>query len=796
MNYVGQIAGSVLGRVWDMYNAVNPATLTGSIDVVVVRQPDGSFLSSPFHVRFGKLGVLRSAERVVDIEVNGEPVDLQMTLGENGEAFFIQELEESKDSQELSHYSADPLYPQSHPPMCENKDPALPPSPHLVHSVTSAESPTRRQRWLKRVARKKEGDAAEEKDSMPSACDSVYFSFSEIPDERSPSKSRNSFNLSDEEQELCPTSRSPSPKSDSELEVRVPNSPLAKHSMEWDWGMLPQVSRTDLAVPQMSQSAPPSPTNRDPPQLSPNITYLDDCLATVQKEIDPLSGAAAQLQDKSVSETVIKASSLTPDDMLSPDSQEVSLYFPNSEPHPPPPPQQSEETTEQMSNEDAGSWDKIREDNIALSLCGGLADTWDIPEDKFMEHQVSYSQFCQNPSLIEDPRLVLRIHSRFYNWATAAPIILCMQVFNQDLPPAVIEQLNQRKMPPRSRGWWFSWRRRDHEFQSVRNQAMNSGVTSRSGKEPLSNTQEFEEQQKKCETSGLENQRKIESEPAVVPAKQQSYQRSLRLTSEQIKSLNLEEGANEVVFSVCTKFQGTTRCRAHIFLWNSEDRIIVSDIDGTVTRSDALGHILPQLGKDWTQPGIVQLYRAIHMNGYRFIYCSARSVGLAELTKGYLQGVRAEGYTLPLGPLLLSPSSLFTALHREVIEKAPERFKISCLSDIRQLFTDPQPFYAAFGNRTNDVMAYKQVGVPESRIFTVNPQGVLTQELNPSFKSSYSALKELVNVMFPPLATDSVTSLLSSDFNSFSFWRTPVLEINEEHLGRGLLETGPLLFLK
>lgn len=49
----------------EFYNDINAATLTGAIDVVVVEQPDGSFNCSPFHVRFGKLGVLRSKEKVV-----------------------------------------------------------------------------------------------------------------------------------------------------------------------------------------------------------------------------------------------------------------------------------------------------------------------------------------------------------------------------------------------------------------------------------------------------------------------------------------------------------------------------------------------------------------------------------------------------------------------------------------------------------------------------------------------------------------------------------------------------------
>lgn len=31
------------------------------------------------------------------------------------------------------------------------------------------------------------------------------------------------------------------------------------------------------------------------------------------------------------------------------------------------------------------------------------------------------------------------------------------------------------------------------------------------------------------------------------------------------------------------------------------------------SRSDALGHILPQLGKDWTHQGITSLYHKIHL---------------------------------------------------------------------------------------------------------------------------------------------------------------------------------------
>lgn len=55
----------VFSNFKEFYSEINGATLTGAIDVIVVEQPDGEFQCSPFHVRFGKLGVLRSREKVV-----------------------------------------------------------------------------------------------------------------------------------------------------------------------------------------------------------------------------------------------------------------------------------------------------------------------------------------------------------------------------------------------------------------------------------------------------------------------------------------------------------------------------------------------------------------------------------------------------------------------------------------------------------------------------------------------------------------------------------------------------------
>lgn len=53
---------------------------------------------------------------------------------------------------------------------------------------------------------------------------------------------------------------------------------------------------------------------------------------------------------------------------------------------------------------------------------------------------------------------------------------------------------------------------------------------------------------------------------------------------------------------------------------------------------------------------------------------------------------------------------LFICFNREVIEKKPEKFKVQCLTDIKNLFSpNTEPFYAAFGNRP---------AVSSSRVYT------------------------------------------------------------------------------
>ncbi len=94
--------------------------------------------------------------------------------------------------------------------------------------------------------------------------------------------------------------------------------------------------------------------------------------------------------------------------------------------------------------------------------------------------------------------------------------------------------------------------------------------------------------------------------------------------------LNLLPGMNEVQFSVTTAYQGTARCSCHLYLWKWSDKIVISDIDGTITKSDVLGHVLPVIGRDWAQSGVAELFTKIKENGYHIAYLSARAIGQVQ----------------------------------------------------------------------------------------------------------------------------------------------------------------------
>uniref|UniRef100_A0A4W6CDU6 phosphatidate phosphatase n=1 Tax=Lates calcarifer TaxID=8187 RepID=A0A4W6CDU6_LATCA len=837
MNYVGQLAGQVLVTVKELYKGINQATLSGCIDVIVVRQPDGTFQCSPFHVRFGKLGVLRSREKVIDIEINGEPVELHMKLGDNGEAFFVRETEQHNEIIP-AHLVTSPIPTEevlfrSREPRCVGSaaETGPPLSPEDAASGNTQLCSNSAGKKKKRRRKKHKAEPRKEEQTATPAGGELELCELSSDEEHNAHNGRqhspltalewDSYPFSDGDWSPCTTEMSEpmSPKSDSELMVKPAESVLrAESHMQWTWGEFPESTRVWLRsrLPKLLTITPSENThfrvilsseamqvdsgegerNTDPVcsivKPEPRTIKADQCSCESQPPEAPshhrdITGHKPELPNSVCSSFTSEPCPDSPikrrgvrkrsqhqgpediylDDLNALEPDVVARYFPKSESEQVPKHwvelgrrsgSQSPQSVGSSAAADSGT--ECLSDSagdlpdVTLSLCGGVGENSEISKEKFMEHIITYNEFAENPAIIDNPNLVVRIANRYYNWTLAAPLILSMQAFQKNLPKATEEAWVKEKMPKKSGRWWF-WRK-----SSVK-QVLNTEV------------------------------------PA--PASCHSYKKSLRLSSDQIRvckacmneaslclsqaSLKLREGPNDVTFSITTQYQGTCRCEGTIYLWNWDDKVIISDIDGTITKSDVFGQILPQLGKDWTHQGIAKLYHSVHENGYKFLYCSARAIGMADMTRGYLHWVNDRGTLLPQGPLMLSPSSLFSAFHREIIEKKPEKFKIECLTDIKNLFfPNTHPFYAAFGNRESDVFAYKQVGVPVCRIFTVNPKGELILEQAKGNKTSYSRLSELVEHVFPLRSSQHNATFSCPEFSSFCYWRQPIAEVCFEEL--------------
>nr|NP_001188874.1 lipin, isoform C [Drosophila melanogaster]ADV37123.1 lipin, isoform C [Drosophila melanogaster] len=1005
----------VFSNFRDFYNDINAATLTGAIDVIVVEQRDGEFQCSPFHVRFGKLGVLRSREKVVDIEINGVPVDIQMKLGDSGEAFFVEECLEDEDEELPANLATSPI-PNS---FLASRDKAndtmedisgvvtdknaseellLPlPLPRRNSIDFSKEEPKEavvegskfenqvsdytqrrhtdntlerrnlseklkefttqkiRQEWAEHEelfqGEKKPADSdsldnqskasneaetekaipaviedtEKEKDQIKPDVNLTTVTTSEATKEVSKSKTKkrrkksqmkknaqrknssssslgsagggdlpsaetpslgvsnidegdapissatnnNNTSSSNDEQLSAPlvTARtgddSPlseiphTPTSNPRLDLDIhffsdteittpvggggagsgraaggrPSTPIQSDSelettmrdnrhvvteestASWKWGELPtpeQAKNEAMSAAQVQQSEHQS-------MLSNMFSFM--------KRANRLR------KEKGVGEVGdIYLSDL---DAGSMDPEMAALYFPSplskaasppeedgesgngtSLPHSPSSLEEGQKSIDSDFDETKQQRDNKYLDFVAMSMCGMSEQGAPPSDEEFDRHLVNYPDVCKSPSIFSSPNLVVRLNGKYYTWMAACPIVMTMITFQKPLTHDAIEQLMSQTVDGKclpgdekqeavaqadnggqTKRYWWSWRR----SQDAAPNHLNNTHGMPLGKDEKDGDQAAVATQTSRPTSPDITDPTLSKSDSLVNAENTSalvdnleeltmasnksdepkerYKKSLRLSSAAIKKLNLKEGMNEIEFSVTTAYQGTTRCKCYLFRWKHNDKVVISDIDGTITKSDVLGHILPMVGKDWAQLGVAQLFSKIEQNGYKLLYLSARAIGQSRVTREYLRSIRQGNVMLPDGPLLLNPTSLISAFHREVIEKKPEQFKIACLSDIRDLFPDKEPFYAGYGNRINDVWAYRAVGIPIMRIFTINTKGELKHELTQTFQSSYCSMTYIVDQLFPPVKLDEA----SAEFSNFNYWRDPIpdLEIPE-----------------
>ena len=92
-----------------------------------------------------------------------------------------------------------------------------------------------------------------------------------------------------------------------------------------------------------------------------------------------------------------------------------------------------------------------------------------------------------------------------------------------------------------------------------------------------------------------------------------------------LEELNLKPGLNEGRYEVSFLFSSEV-IHFSVFLYDEDQKLVVTDIDGTITKSDIRGQVLPHLGITSQHEDVVELFHKIDKNGYRIVYLTARLV--------------------------------------------------------------------------------------------------------------------------------------------------------------------------
>ncbi|KAG4439888.1 hypothetical protein IFR05_004612 [Cadophora sp. M221] len=640
MQYVRSISGSV-SKTW---NSINPATLSGAIDVIVVEQEDGTLACSPFHVRFGKFSLLRPYEKKVEFKVNDVKQDYAMKLAEGGEAFFVFE---TSDNIPEAMQTSPLVSPASSPPLVpEGADTSSLSEPDFLDLDIHG-------------GKARSGSLT----TRPGA--GVLSS----------SAPRRQSNLSS----LTPLSGSP------EFTNTRPVS--------GDWsGILTGRPHSDDILPSSARTHLTDSTERERQtrSMTPTIPLLDG-------------------SDRSISP-------------------------------PPLPTREAIERAVALSN-------RLSASNIPSQV----TDTGDLMLD-----MTGYKSS-------DDDALRAEVIAR--------KILSEELEGNYDIG-ALIGADEHGNL------WIYS----SEEAKAAASQrATLAGIPTDAISDPGYHSDGSESEK----TNLIPSHRRagsdigLETPPQTPPGASgdpnRNYAKTLRLTSDQLKALNLKPGPNPMSFTV-----NRATCQAYMYLWRHDVPIVISDIDGTITKSDALGHVFNMIGRDWTHIGVAKLYTDIVNNGYNIMYLTSRSVGLADTTRAFLNSVTQEGHKLPRGPTLMSPDRTIAALRRELYIRKPEVFKMACLRDIKNLFgPDRTPFSAGFGNRLTDALSYRSVSIPSNRIFTINSYAEISLDLLHlnKLRYSYVNMREVVDHYFPPVNT--LVKGGGEEYTDFTYWREPVLDIDE-----------------
>jgi len=282
---------------------------------------------------------------------------------------------------------------------------------------------------------------------------------------------------------------------------------------------------------------------------------------------------------------------------------------------------------------------------IELSNCWNmLTKNPENIEEIFYKYLIQKEDFYKDPwKLLNNTNLVVRYEDSLYTWKAAAPLLISILAYGELPNQSVMEPL----LAQIEGGFMSYFKRSKPKKVDLLKIDVNKGRKTPKTSNNIQfneavNSKEVIKQLEQIEKKVIEEEQK--QQPVKLPVLNASnkrmsviYKKSFIPSSDQLKKLGLKPGRNEVRFTVTSRYQGTHSLVTELYLWESDSKIVISDVDGTITRSDILGQLMPIFGKDWSHSGVTELFTNIEKNNYKVMYLTARAIGQSEQTKHYLR---------------------------------------------------------------------------------------------------------------------------------------------------------------
>jgi len=270
------------------------------------------------------------------------------------------------------------------------------------------------------------------------------------------------------------------------------------------------------------------------------------------------------------------------------------------------------------------------------------------------------------------------------------------------------------------------------------------------------------------------------------------FRKSLVPSADELQALRLllRPGHNDARFEL----PGAETLHCSIFLWSNSTRLVVTDIEGSVTQGKVTGRTFGSfLGatvvREHVNPAAVEFFHGVREQGYEVLYVSHSGIPAGVSSRDYLLKVLAcpasKVGCLPLGPVVHNPESLIQAVH----VLGGDLFKQAALRGVRRLFPPEQsPFFASFAaQQTAEASAASKkrylgerasmlrCGVAPGRIFLVADGGIVRSTANATLQATFVEMADpaMLTMRFPMSAISPPSTHSSSTGASLSAKGSP-----------------------